>query len=142
MTFAPPTSASSTAPRLQVAVVGDISAAELGPLLDKVFGGLPKQSRRARLCRPPRCNQDRSCKVIDRDIPQSVIVFGTEGITARRIRTSFRPMSCREILGGGSFNSRLTDEVREKRGLTYGVGYGLSPMERAGLYVGVLQTAQ
>jgi zinc protease len=30
------------------------------------------------------------------------------------------------ILGGGGFSSRLTDDIREKRGLTYGIGTGLS----------------
>ena len=70
---------------------------------------------------------------------QSVIVFGHEGI--KREDPDFIPaylMS--EILGGGGFSSRLTEEIREKRGLTYGVGMGLSPLDRAGLYVGVLQT--
>ncbi|WP_373504336.1 M16 family metallopeptidase [Aestuariivirga sp.] len=124
---------------LQVAVVGDISAAELGALLDKVFGGLPKQAVGSALP-AAEVQSGPKLKVIDLGIPQSVIVFGTEGIL--REDPDFIPayvMS--EILGGGSFNSRLTDEVREKRGLTYGVGYGLSPMKRAGLYVGVLQTA-
>jgi zinc protease len=124
---------------LQVAVVGDISAVELGPLLDKVFSGLPQDSVGSPL--PAASLQSGpKLKVIDLGIPQSVIVFGTEGLL--RNDPDFIPayvMS--EILGGGGFNSRLTDEVREKRGLTYGVGYGLSPMERAGLYVGVLQTA-
>jgi zinc protease len=45
-----------------------------------------------------------------------------------------------EILGGGGLTSRLAQELREKRGLTYGVSFGLSPMQRVGLYAGVLQT--
>ena len=56
------------------------------------------------------------------------------------IRISFRPFVMSQILGGGGFASRLTTEVREKRGLTYGVGFGLSPMDHAGLYVGSLGT--
>jgi zinc protease len=35
------------------------------------------------------------------------------------------------ILGGGSFSSRLYDEVREKRGLSYSVGSSMSSFDRA-----------
>ena len=45
-----------------------------------------------------------------------------------------------EILGSGGLSSRLSEEIREKRGLTYGVGFGLNPMGRIGLYTGSLQT--
>ena len=123
---------------LQVAVVGDIDAVELGPLLDKVFSGLPATSERPAL-KPAVVKQGSAFKLTDRDMPQSVIVFGHEGPT--RDDPDFIPayiMS--EILGGGGFNSRLTEEIREKRGLTYGISMGLSPLDRAGLYVGFLQT--
>lgn len=123
---------------LQVAVVGDISAAELGPLLDNMFGGLPQSAPQQSL--PPATPaMGPKQTVIPRDMPQSVVVFGHEGIL--RSDPDFIPayvMS--EILGGGGMNSRLSDEIREKRGLTYGVSFSLSPLERAGLYAGVLQT--
>jgi zinc protease len=123
---------------LQVAVVGDISAAELGPLLDQIFGDLPASAPRAELP-PARITAGPKQQVIDRDMPQSVIVFGHEGIL--RDDPDFMPaFVMSEILGGGGLTSRLASEVREKRGLTYGVGFGLSPMERAGLYAGMLQT--
>jgi zinc protease len=124
---------------LQVAVVGDIDGVELGPLLDKVFGGLPETSPMPALP-APLVKQGPAIKIVDRDMPQSVIVFGHEGIL--RSDPDFIPayvMS--EILGGGDFSTRLTEEIREKRGLTYGVNFSLSPMMRAGLYVGVIQTA-
>ncbi len=123
---------------LQVAVVGDIDATELGPLLDKLFGGLPVSSARPALP-PVSVTKGPALGIFERNMPQSVIVFGHEGL--RRDDPDFIPaylMS--EILGGGGFSSRLTDEIREKRGLTYGVGMGLSPMDRAGLYVGYMQT--
>lgn len=123
---------------LQVAVVGDISAAELGPLLDKVFGGLPlsndlKPLPQVTLAQGPKQ------KLIDRDIPQSVITFGHEGIK-RDDKDFFAAYVMGEIFGGGGFTSWLTREIREKRGLTYGVGMSLSPMERTGLFAGSLQT--
>ena len=44
------------------------------------------------------------------------------------------------ILGGGGFSSRLTLEVREKRGLAYSIGTSLSPMDHAGLLMGSVGT--
>lgn len=123
---------------LRVAVVGDIDAATLAPLLDRVFGGLPETTD-AKPLPPATVATGPKLEVIQRAIPQSVIAFGHEGLL--RSDPDFIPayvMS--EILAGGGLQSRLTTEVREKRGLTYGVGFSLSPMRRAGLYVGVLQT--
>ena len=45
------------------------------------------------------------------------------------------------ILGGGSFSSRLYTEVREKRGLAYGVSSYLLPLDRAALFTGGTQTS-
>ncbi|MFZ2389334.1 MAG: pitrilysin family protein, partial [Polaromonas sp.] len=44
------------------------------------------------------------------------------------------------ILGGGGFVSRLTAEVREKRGLVYGVSSSFSPGRHAGSFTVGLQT--
>jgi zinc protease len=123
---------------LKVAVVGDIDAVTLGPALDEIFGGLPDTE-------PPKAvsgvtvSKGPLVKVVDRNIPQSIIIFGHEGIL--RSDPDFIPayvMS--QVLGGSGFASRLMTEVRQKRGLTYGVGFGLSPMDHAGLYVGSLGT--
>jgi zinc protease len=123
---------------LKVAVVGDIDAATLATSLDEIFGGLPDAE-------PPRAVSTVTLakgpivKIIDHDIPQSIIVFGHEGIL--RSDPDFIPaFVMNQILGGGGYTSRLTTEVREKRGLTYGVGFGLSPMDHVGLYVGSLGT--
>jgi zinc protease len=123
---------------LKVAVVGDIDAATLATALDEIFGGLPNTDP------PPLVSSTHALEgpaisVIDRDIPQSIIVFGHGGIL--RNDPDFIPaFVMSQILGGSGFTSRLTTEVREKRGLTYGVGFGLSPLDHAGLYVGSLGT--
>ncbi len=44
------------------------------------------------------------------------------------------------ILGGGSFTSRLYDEVREKRGLAYGVYSYLLTMRHAAMFMAGTQT--
>jgi zinc protease len=122
---------------LHVAVVGDIDAASLGALLDKTFGGLPEGAPAPAKAIAPKAGPQ--FKAIARDIPQSIIVFGAPGIL--RSDPAFIPSYIMmEILGGGGFGSRLTNEVREKRGLTYGVGYGLAPLDRAGITMGSLGT--
>ena len=45
------------------------------------------------------------------------------------------------ILGGGSFTSRLYDEIREKRGLVYSVGTALYPFDHSALILGSAGTA-
>lgn len=124
--------------RLQVAVVGDIDATTLAARLDQVFGTLPSGPVAA-VPPPHPYDAKGQIKVIERDIPQSIIVFGHEGIT--RSDPDFIPaFIVTEILGGDSFSSRLTGEIREKRGLTYGVGAGLNPLRRLGLFIGSLST--
>ncbi|MBI2719695.1 MAG: insulinase family protein [Rhizobiales bacterium] len=123
---------------LQVAVVGDIDAKELALLLDRLFGDLPEGSE------PPAQSASGFAngpilKTIDRDIPQSIIVFGGPGI--RRDDPDFIPAYIMmEILGGSGLSSRLTNEIREKRGLTYGVGANLMALDRLGLVMGSLGT--
>jgi zinc protease len=123
---------------LKVAVVGDIDAESLSRLLDETLGDLPDTEP---LAPPPVVSFAKGpvLKVVDRDIPQSIIMFGHDGIL--RSDKDFIPAYVMSfILGGGGFGSRLTEEVREKRGLTYGIGTGLYPLDHAGLYLGSVST--
>lgn len=122
----------------QISVVGDIDATTLAQKLDDVFGTLPDTPPPAT---PPLAEiaNAPSQKIIDRDIPQSIIVFGHAGIL-RNDPDFFPAFVMTHILGGGGLGSWLSQEVREKRGLTYGVGAGLSPMDQAGLFIGSMGT--
>ncbi len=123
---------------LKIVVVGDIDAATLAPALDEIFGALPdteppKAVSSVRVAKGP------VVKIVDRNIPQSIIIFGSEGIL--RNDPDFIPaFVMSQVLGGSGYASRLMREVREKRGLTYGIGFSLSPLDHAGLYVGSLGT--
>ncbi len=55
------------------------------------------------------------------DTPQSVALFGHSGI-ARDDPDFFPAFVANEIFGGRGFQSRLMQEVRVARGLTYGIG--------------------
>jgi zinc protease len=124
--------------RLMVAVVGDITADELAPMLDELFGGLPESGPPL----PPvaEAAAPGTVTVIDLDIPQSVVLFGHGGIA--RSDPDFIPAFVLDhILGGGGFGSRLMDEAREKRGLTYGIYTYLAPDDFGWLYLGRFSSA-
>ena len=76
---------------------------------------------------------------IDFDSAQAHVLFGQPGF-ARDDPDFFTLLVGNYILGGGGFVSRLTNEVREKRGLTYGVYSYFSPGLHAGAFTVGLQT--
>ena len=83
---------------------------------------------------------DAGVTVVPFDVPQSVAIFGHEGIE-RDDPDFFTAYVLNEILGGGGFEARLMEEVREKRGLTYGVYSYLVPKDHAALYLGRVSSA-
>ncbi len=126
-----------TRDRLVIAVVGDIDAARLAQLLDTTFGGLA-ESATGPDSTPVTPALDMSI-VIQRDIPQTVMMFGLPGLM--RKDPDFIPATVMNyILGGGGFNSRLMVEIREKRGLAYSVFTHLAPMAQTGLFFGSVAT--
>jgi zinc protease len=72
-------------------------------------------------------------------VPQSQIVFGQAGLPMHD-KDYFAAFVLNHILGGGSFTSRLYQEVREKRGLAYGVSTYLYALDHADLYFGSTAT--
>jgi zinc protease len=122
---------------LKIGVVGNIDAATLGRLLDETFGKLPAEPKLAPVsdavvAAAPRID-------IDMSIPQTVIRFGGNGL--KRSDPDFlAAYVANHIFGGGSFSSRLYDEVREKRGLAYSVGTYLAPFDHGALFAGATAT--
>jgi zinc protease len=121
-----------------IGVAGDITAEVLAPLLDETFGGLPESAVPEAVpeVRPSAAGET---MVVERDIPQSVVVFGHEGLK-RDDPDYYAAYVMNYILGGGGFSSRLTREVRERRGLAYSVHSYLRPMDHVGLVVGGVAT--
>ena len=78
-------------------------------------------------------------QVIAFDSAQAQVLMGQPGY--KRDDPAFFPLLVGNyILGGGGFGSRLTTEVREKRGLTYGVSSNFGPGLHAGAFTVALQT--
>jgi zinc protease len=119
---------------LLVAAVGDLDPADLAALVDQAFGGLPATV--AAVAVPavaPRTAPQPI--VIDRPLPQSVVVFGGAGI-GRHDPDWYAASLANYLVGGGGFSARLQDEVREKRGLVYGISTSLQPSAASALLLG------
>src|SRR5690606_30709139 len=105
---------------------------------DKTFGDLPDEARVPDV--PDVKVADKGeVQVVVRDFPQSVMIFGVQGV-AREDPDFIPAYVMNYILGGGSFSSRLTEEVREKRGLAYSIGTYLYPMDHAAMLLGQVGT--
>lgn len=117
--------------RVFVGVVGDITAAELGPLLDNLLGELPSDGPAL----PNRTTTQAlgGVTVIDFPSPQSNAILSHVSIP-RDDPDFIAAYVMNHILGTG-YTSRLNQEVREKRGLTYGVGSFLVPLQNAALHM-------
>ena len=117
---------------LNVAVVGAIDAETLKAELDRVFGGLPAgQSldpvEKAKIRFDQRVNYPYA-------LPQASLQLVYPGVE-REDPTFFAAFLMNHVLGGGTFSSRLFDEVREKRGLAYGVGSSLHTGDYADMLI-------
>lgn len=124
--------------RVFVAAAGDLTAAELGQILDSLLGGLPEGG--APLPARAEIALTGGVTLLPLDTPQSVALFGHEGIP-RDDPDFFPAFVANEIFGGSGRQSRLSFEVREKRGLTYGVGSYLVNYDHADLLIGQLASA-
>jgi len=122
-----------TRDRIFVGAVGDISAAELGALLDHLLGDLPAAGPPLPADLPYALPG--GVTVVDFDTPQAVALFAQAGI-ARDDPDYFAAHIMNHILGGGGFESRLMHEVREVRGLTYGIGTYLVPKDHSAMILG------
>ena len=119
--------------RMYVGVVGDVTPERLGPMIDRLLGGLPEGGPDL----PPDTEMAAGggVTVEELNVPQSVAIFGHVGID-RQSPDYLTAYVLNEVFGGSGLSSRLNEEVREKRGLTYGVNAWLSPYAHATQVVG------
>ncbi len=107
---------------LVIGVVGAIDAATLKAELDRVFGNLPEKPELT----PVGAAALHLGQVVrvPFDVPQATLELVYPG-DARDDPDFFPAYLMNQILGGGTFSSRLFQEVRDKRGLAYGVSSNL-----------------
>jgi zinc protease len=123
---------------LKVAVVGDIDPAALSAALDYVFGDLPAKSTRRPIEDFAWRNAEKQ-RIVSMPNPQSVVQFGFQGLK-RKDPDFIAAFVLNYVVGGGGFSSKLTQEVREKRGLAYSVYTYLYPLDYAGVFGGGVAT--
>jgi zinc protease len=124
---------------VKISVAGDIDAATLTALLKAAFDPLPAQ---APLPPPPvTLFAAPHQTVVAMNVPQPVAVFALAGLP-RSDPNYLAAYVANYVVGGGDFSSRLTGEVREKRGLTYGISTTLADYRGGGLIVGQVATRQ
>lgn len=124
---------------LVIAVVGDITAADLKPLLTATFAGLPTKSVATAIANAaPRANGQ--TVVVPMAVPQSALVFGQPGL--KRDDPQYYALTVlNQLMGGSGLTSALFAEVREKRGLVYSIYTTPVPLDHAALIVGRAGTA-
>ena len=123
--------------RVTVGVVGAINEDELGQYLDATFGRLSPATELAPVTDVvPELGKSEQ---IDMAVPNASITLVYKGLK-RADENFFAAHLMNHILGGGTFSSRLFEEVREKRGLAYGVSSGLVTSKHTAYLVASTQT--
>lgn len=126
-----------TASNTVIALVGDLSRAEAEAIAAQVSVALPKGPALAKVTAP--AEPKPGATHIDFPSKQTHLMLAELGID--RNDPDYAALSLgNQILGGGSFGTRLMSEVREKRGLTYGVYSTFVPMQAQGPFMINLQT--
>jgi predicted Zn-dependent peptidase len=117
-----------TADNLIVAAAGNIEHARLRELIERAFGGVPRNGPKPVEAPPV---ENGLVYVRNKDLEQSHVCMGV-GAYCQNHKERYAALVFNTLLGG-SMSSRLFQNVREKRGLAYSVGSGLSAFRDAGL---------
>jgi zinc protease len=122
-----------------VAMIGDISRVQAEAMAERLTSKLPKSSQAIAELAAVQIPTKPLIKEVQFPSTQSHIMLGYPGM--KRIDPDYFPLLVGNyVLGGGGFASRLTNEVREKRGLVYSVSSYFMPMHDLGPYRVSLQT--
>ncbi|MGB7479259.1 MAG: pitrilysin family protein [Burkholderiaceae bacterium] len=123
--------------RAVVSIIGDLTRAEADAIARQLTERLPQGAPLAAL--PPVPDAEARSQRLPHPASQAHILIGMPA-EVRGDPDFFALTVGNYVLGGGGFVSRLTNEVREKRGLTYGVYSAFVPMAQKGPFQIGLQT--
>lgn len=118
-------------------VVGDVTRADLDPVLDATFGPWKNSTTRdpftnRHLTDSPSVRGPKVFVVDRPDAPQSVIAVGRRGVESQSIAAP--PLVRVNAALGGSFTSRLNQDLREEHGWSYGARSSFSWNIRKGMF--------
>ena len=129
--------------RARIAIVGAVDRAQAQTLVGQLLARLPASTPAQCAPLPPVAEVQPLSGAVEKNIPfasaQAYVLLGQPGYK-RNDPDCLALLVGNHILGGGGFTSRLTHEVREKRGLTYGVTSHFAPGLHAGAFMIGLQT--
>ena len=121
-----------------IALIGDMTEAEAKAIAETASKGLPQTPTVEKIAEVS-LPTSASVQNINHPASQAHILLGSAGV--KRGDADYFPLYVGNyILGGGGFVSRLTEEVREKRGLVYSVYSYFVPMAELGPFQIGLQT--
>ncbi|MDH1262962.1 pitrilysin family protein [Pseudomonas sp. GD03944] len=120
-----------------IALVGDLSRSEAEALVAQVSASLPKGPALPKIAQPQKPKPGTTH--IEFPSNQTHLMIAQLGIDRRDPDYAALYLG-NQVFGGGGFGARLMEEVREKRGLTYGVYSGFSAMQARGPFMINLQT--
>ncbi|MCK5360930.1 MAG: insulinase family protein, partial [Gammaproteobacteria bacterium] len=125
------------ASNMVIAVVGDLSLAEAKALTNKISVKLGKGEKAPVLpdVSPIKAKEIR----INFPSTQSHVISAYLGVKRDDARSLALKVG-NYSLGGGGFQSRMMDEIREKRGLSYGASSYFLPMQQSGPFIASLST--
>lgn len=121
-----------------IVLVGAIDSATAHQLAERLTHDLPKGHAAPPIPLATELKEELNIEV-QHSASQSALRLGQLGITHHN-KDYFALHVGNYILGGGSMESRLAQELREKRGLTYGVNSAFSPMPGMGPFIISLST--
>jgi zinc protease len=127
------------AKRAVVSLVGDVNREQAEAIAEKLTADLPQWQGEAKTLPQVPLPAQRELKRIAHPATQSHILIGYPAME-RGDPDYFALYVGNYILGGGGFVSRLTEEVREKRGLAYSVYSYFLPLQELGPFQIGLQT--
>lgn len=119
-------------------VGGDISFKEAEGYLDRVLSLLPKVESGD--VKQIQASDKKEVLLIDEDTQQAYIYFGAPFHYAYSQKDQYLAKIAEYLLGGAGFGSRLMEEIRVKRGLTYGVYASLRRTKSVSYLSGYMQT--
>lgn len=109
--------------RAELVVVGDVTEADLRPILESTLGAWKRGKATAALRPEPASAPRRTILLEKAEAPQAYLLLGMPGL--ERSSEDFVPATVAfQVLGGG-MSSRLFRKLREEKGYTYGV-YAMS----------------
>ena len=122
-----------------VALIGDVTRAEAEAIAEELTRGLPKAGGKGPVLPPVKGLAKPATSMVPHHAAQAHILIGAPGIS-RHDPDYIALYVGNFVLGGGGFTSRITEEVRQKRGLAYSAASYFYPLEREGPFVISLQT--